>query len=226
MSGPELVTALFSIIVIDIILGGDNAVVIAMASRSLPPEQRKKAIFWGTLGAVLARASLTGVALLLLEIPYLKLVGGLFLVWIAVKLLCDRRELEPGVKSGKSLFEAIKIIIVADLIMGIDNVIGVAGAAHGHFPLVVLGLAISVPIIVWGSTMILKLMVKFPAVIYIGAGVLAWTAGKMAAEDDLLHRLFRPYGNFHEIIIPLVTVAAVLLIGQRFNSRSAQKAEL
>lgn len=226
MSGLELVTALFSIVVIDIILGGDNAVVIAMASRSLPPEQRKKAILWGTLGAVMARASLTGVALLLLEIPYLKLVGGLFLVWIAIKLLCDQRELEPGVKSGKSLFEAIKIIIVADLIMGIDNVIGVAGAAHGHFPLVVLGLAISVPIIVWGSTMILKLMVKFPAIIYIGAGVLAWTAGKMAAEDDLLHRLFMPYGNLHEIIIPLVTVAAVLLTGQRFNRRAAKKAEM
>ncbi len=226
MSPFELFSALFAIIVIDIILGGDNAVVIAMASRCLPEEQRKKAILWGTVGAVAARASLTGIALFLLKIPYLQMVGGLFLVWIAVKLLTDRTEMDPNVKSGKSLFEAIKIIVAADLIMGVDNVIGVAGAAHGNFMLVVAGLAISVPIIVWGSTMILKLMVKFPAIIYIGAGILTWTAGKMITEDKMIHNLLKPYNNLYEIIIPAVITVIVTLIGMRINSKPVEKAEM
>ncbi|GBF32937.1 integral membrane protein [Desulfocucumis palustris] len=226
MTPFELLSALFSIIIIDIILGGDNAVVIAMASRCLPEEQRKKAIIWGTVGAVAARAALTGVALFLLKVPLLHLVGGLFLIWIAVKLLTDRTEMDPEVKTGKSLFEAIKIIVVADLIMGVDNVIGVAGAAHGHFLLVVGGLAISVPIIVWGSSMILRLMVKFPAIIYIGAGVLTWTAGKMIAEDKIIHNLLRPYNNLYEIIIPAVITVIVILIGVKINSRPVEKAEM
>lgn len=226
MSGFEFFVALFSIVIIDIVLGGDNAIVIAMASRALPPEQRKKAILWGTIGAVAVRSALTGGALFLLRIPYLQLVGGLLLIWIAVKLLTQQKEDEKEIKSGKSLAEAIKIIIAADLIMGVDNIIAVAGAAHGNFYMVLAGLAISVPIIVWGSTFILKLMEKYPVIIYLGAGVLALTAGKMITADRTVYNVLTPRIPFHEVIIPLVVIMLVTLIGIRNNRKVVQKSEI
>ncbi|RYD03948.1 hypothetical protein N752_17855 [Desulforamulus aquiferis] len=182
----QFLGALLTIIVIDIVLGGDNAIIIAMASKNLPVEQRKKAIIWGTFGAVAIRAALTVVALQLLKIPLLQFVGGLLLVWIALKLLKQDHQCDVNVKAGCTLREAIQTIIIADVVMGVDNVLAIAGAAHGSVTLVIMGLAISVPIIVWGSTLVLKLMDRYPIVTQIGAGVLAWTAGSMISMIELL----------------------------------------
>ncbi|KLR75335.1 membrane protein, partial [Geobacillus sp. T6] len=174
----EFWTALLSIIIIDLLLAGDNAIVIGLAARNLPKHQQKKAVVWGTVGAVVIRALATIFVVWLLKIPGLLLVGGVLLVWIAYKLLVEGKG-HDDVEAGGSLWEAIRTIIIADALMGLDNVLAVAGAAHGSFLLVILGLLISVPIMVWGSTLILKWIERFPIVITIGAGVLAWTAAKM-----------------------------------------------
>ncbi|MDD3270010.1 MAG: TerC family protein [Syntrophomonadaceae bacterium] len=207
----ETLFALASIVVIDIVLGGDNAILIALASKNLAVEQRKKAMFWGVIGAVGVRAALTTVALYLLKIPLLQFAGGVLLVWIALKLLLEEKQVEC--ESASCLSEAIKIIIVADVVMGIDNVIAIAGAAHGSVLMVVLGLAISVPIIVWGSTFILKWMEKYPAIVYLGAGILAWTAGQMIASDPIIAREIGVYIPYLEWLLPLLVLIGVILGG-------------
>ncbi|NLC06618.1 MAG: TerC family protein [Syntrophomonadaceae bacterium] len=216
--------ALFSIVVIDLVLGGDNAIVIALAAKSLPPEQRKTAIIWGTLGAVGVRVSLTAVALYLLSIPLLQFVGGLMLVWIAFKLLLNDNQngtnKAGGIKSGKNILDAVKIIILADLLMGIDNVIAIAGAARGSIFMVMFGLAISIPIIVWGSTFILRLMERFPFIIYLGGGVLAWTAGQMIAEDPIILREAGYFIPCFEIIVPVITLILVLSLGYYLKQKN------
>lgn len=171
---PEFWTILFSIIVIDLALAGDNAIVIGLAARNVPKEQQKKAILWGTLGAIVIRSLLTLAVVWLLKIPGLLLAGGLFLIWIAYKLLVEDKKQGSNVKAGKSMGDAIKTIIMADAVMGLDNVLAVAGAAHGHFLLVVMGLLVSIPIVVWGSSIIIKWVERYPWLIYFGAGVLAW----------------------------------------------------
>lgn len=211
MTGLETLFALASIVVIDIVLGGDNAILIALASKNLAVEQRKKAMFWGVIGAVGVRAALTTVALYLLKIPLLQFAGGVLLVWIALKLLLEEKQVEC--ESASCLSEAIKIIIVADVVMGIDNVIAIAGAAHGSVLMVVLGLAISVPIIVWGSTFILKWMEKYPAIVYLGAGILAWTAGQMIASDPIIAREIGFYIPYFEWLLPLLVLIGVILGG-------------
>lgn len=211
MGWSELMFALFSIIIIDIILGGDNAVLIALASKNLPPQLRKKAMLWGVVGAVSVRGLLTSIALYILKIPYLQLVGGLVLVGIAVKLLIDKQEVE--VDSGNSLLEAIKIIIIADVVMGIDNVLAIAGAAHGSVWLVIIGLAISVPIIVWGSSFLLGWMEKLPVIIYIGGGILAWTAGKMIVSDKAIVARISTLLPYYDLVIPALILLLVLFYG-------------
>lgn len=177
-------TALAAIIVIDLVLAGDNAIVIALAARSLPKNLQRQAIIWGTVGAITVRTAMTLVVVWLLQIPGLMLVGGLGLIWIAYKLLADDPSGEDAHGTGANTFwGAMKTIIVADALMGIDNVLGVAGAAHGSFDLVVIGLLISVPIVVFGSTLVLKLVERFPSIIYIGAGVLSLTAAKMILNE-------------------------------------------
>ncbi|MFZ5642848.1 MAG: TerC family protein [Bacillota bacterium] len=215
MTAPEIIIAVLSIVIIDIVLGGDNAIIIALASRSLPPEQRKKAIIYGTVGAVVIRITLTGFALYLLKIPLLQFVGGLLLVWIALKLLLKDKDVEC--REGKNLLDAIKVIILADVVMGIDNVIAVAGAAHGNLLLVILGLIISIPIIVWGSTIMLKWLERFPAIVYIGAGVLAWTAGKMITEDAIIYREVGRYVPYFELAVPAAVLLIVLSTGFYIN---------
>jgi YjbE family integral membrane protein len=180
MTGAEFWAALGAIVVIDLVLAGDNAIVIALAARNLPERLRRRAIVWGTLGAVLVRIGMTACVLWLLEIPGLRLAGGVLLVCIAWRLLApeekpEGREIAPA----KGFWDAMRTIVVADAVMGLDNVLGVAGAAHGSLPLVALGLAISVPIVVWGSTVILRWLERFPALLYVGGGVLAWTAAQM-----------------------------------------------
>jgi len=190
----EFLTAHFwlavgQIIMIDVLLGGDNAVVIALACRKLPPELRTKGILWGTAGAIFLRVVLIAFALTLLAVPYLKLVGAVLLIWIGVKLLAPGDEDEhSSIEGSDRLWAAVKTVIVADLVMSVDNVIAIAGAATGageqhQLPLVIFGLLVSVPIIIWGSQMVLKLMDRFPIIITIGGMLLGWIAGTMAHTD-------------------------------------------
>lgn len=186
---PEFWVAVGQIIMIDILLGGDNAVVIALACRKLPPKQRTQGIIWGTAGAILLRVILIFFALTLLAIPYLKIVGALLLVWIGVKLIApDDEDSHGDIQASDKLWAAVKTVIVADLVMSVDNVIAIAGAAEGaggdhKMPLVVFGLLVSIPIIVWGSQLVIKLMDRFPAIITIGGMLLGWIAGTMAVTD-------------------------------------------
>ena len=180
--------ALGQIIIIDILLGGDNAVVIALACRKLPAAQRTKGIIWGTAGAIILRVILIVFAMTLLELPFLKLVGAVLLVWIGVKLLAPDEEGHENIQSSDKLLAAIKTIIIADLVMSVDNVIAIAGAAQGSHQdhqvlLVTLGLLISIPIIVWGSQLVIKLMERFPMVIVLGGMLLGWIAGGMLVTD-------------------------------------------
>ncbi len=190
LSGPWW-SALLAIILIDLVLAGDNAIVIALAARSLPKELQKKAIVWGTVGAIVVRTLMTLVVVWLLKIPGLMLVGGLGLLWIAYKLIADQGggDEEHG-PAANTFMGAMKTIVVADALMGIDNVLGVAGAAHGAMDLVVIGLLISVPIVVFGSTMVLKLVDRFPIIIYVGAAVLAYTAASMIVGEPILSDWF------------------------------------
>lgn len=201
----EFLMALLAIIAIDLVLAGDNALLIGLAARDVPKELQKKVIAWGTAGAIIIRLVFTLVAVKLLEIDGLLLVGGIMLVFIAFKLLVDNNDHE--VKAKNTFWGAMGTIIVADALMGIDNVIAVAGAAHGSFLLVVIGLLVSIPIVVWGSTFIIKWMEKFPIIITIGAGILAWTASKMIVKDGYVHEFFTnpllKYG-FEALVVILV----------------------
>ena len=183
-------SALLAIILIDLVLAGDNAIVIALAARKLPPALQRKAIIWGTVGAIVVRSAMTLVVVWLLKIPGLMLVGGLGLLWIAYKLLADTDDGSEHDVQVNSFWGAMKTIIVADALMGIDNVLGVAGAAQGSFDLVVIGLLISVPIVVFGSAIVLKLVERFPIVIKLGAAVLAYTAAMMIINEQLIKSFF------------------------------------
>lgn len=185
---PQFFSALLAIIIIDLVLAGDNAIVIALAARKLPQHLQMRAVIWGTAGAIAVRVLLTLVVVALLKIPGLMLAGGILLIWIAYKLLAsdDGGGSHVGGTSVTSFWSAIRTIMIADAVMGLDNVLGVAGAAQGSFLLVVIGLLISIPIMVWGSRLILKLVDRYPAIIYIGAGVLAWTSAKMILHEPLI----------------------------------------
>jgi YjbE family integral membrane protein len=187
---PEFFSALLAIVVIDLVLAGDNAIVIAMAARNLPAHLQKKAIVWGAVGAIVVRSAMTLAVVYLLKIPGLMLVGGLLLVWIAYKLLNPGKEDGDGHDhASTSFWGAMKTIVIADAVMGLDNVLAVAGASHGSYVLVVLGLLISIPVVIWGSTQILKLVERYPSVTYIGAGILAWTAAKMMIAEPIVRGL-------------------------------------
>ncbi|MFY0543383.1 TerC family protein [Brevibacillus sp. H7] len=220
---PEFWSGLLAIIVIDLVLAGDNAIVIGMAARNLPAHQQKKAIFWGTVGAVVIRALATLAVVWLLKIPGLLLVGGLMLIWIAFKLLSEESDHE-SIKAGGSLWAAIRTIIVADAVMGLDNVIAVAGAAHGSFLLVVIGLLISVPIMVWGSTLVLKIMERYPVVIYFGAGVLAYTAGSMITHEKLISSFFDANPVFKWIVVAIIVIG-VIVLGRMKNRQQKRMME-
>jgi YjbE family integral membrane protein len=206
LATPEFWSALAAIVVIDLVLAGDNAIVIALAARNLPRALQRRAVVWGSVGAVAVRASLTVAVLWLLEIPGLMLAGGLLLVWIAYKLLAgsDAGE-EHEVAPAKSFWAAMRTIVVADAVMGLDNVLAVAGAAHGSVLLVVVGLAISILIVVWGSTLILKWIERLPALLYVGGAVLAWTAAKMIADEPL----YEAWLQARPGLKPLVFIAVI-----------------
>jgi len=231
----EFLTAHFwlavgQIIMIDILLGGDNAVVIALACRQLPPHQRTKGILWGTAGAIVLRVILIAFALTLLAIPYLKLVGGALLVWIGIKLLVPEDEDEHShIKASDKLWGAVKTVIVADLVMSIDNVIAIAGAAQGageqhQLPLVIFGLLVSIPIIVWGSQLVLKLMDRFPFIITVGGMLLGWIAGTMVHTDPGLVQ-YLPQDKAWNYALGTAGALIVLVVGKLMQrGRTAQTA--
>ena len=219
--------AVAQIILIDIVLSGDNAVVIALACRNLPKEMRRKGVMWGVAGAVGLRVVITAFAVVLLDLPYLKLIGGVLLLWIGVKLLLP----EDGHGEGKigaadNLWGAVRTIIVADLVMSIDNVIAVAGAAHGSLPLLVFGLAVSVPLIVWSSQLMLKLMDRFPVIVTLGAALLGWVAGGMMATDHAVKPWFDEHLAYAATIMSFVGAVLVVLVGSVLAARRIRSGKL
>jgi len=213
----EFFLSLLQIIMIDLVLGADNSIVIAMACRNIPVEQRNKVIFWGTAGAIIVRILLTVIIVALLNIPFLHLAGGLLLVWIAYKLLVEEENKE-NVKAGATVGAAIRAIITADIIMGLDNVLAIGGAAKGHYLLVVLGLLISIPIIVFGSKLVLKMFEKLPWLIYAGGGILAYTAGEMITAEHFLQNWIKQVPELYlNYAIPLVVVIVVIACGYLTN---------
>jgi YjbE family integral membrane protein len=221
MLDMDFLTALLSIVAIDLVLAGDNAVVIALASRNLPVIQRNKAIYWGTFGAILIRTLMTLVAVWLMKIPYLQATGGLLLIPVAIKLL-KKDDSEEHISASSSFWGAIKTIIIADAIMGVDNVLAIAGASHGNMTLVILGLAISIPIVVWGSKWISGLMTKYPVLIYAGAGILAWTAGSMVMSDKIIGSYLSSVISFASWLCPLLITLFVLAVGKQLEKRQEQ----
>jgi YjbE family integral membrane protein len=204
---------LAQIIMINIVLSGDNAVVIALASRSLPARQQKQAILFGSFGAIFLRVILTYFAVLLLGLPFLKLVGALLLGWIGIQMLAPD-DGEEEIDGAAHLWAAIKTIIVADFIMSLDNVLGVAAAAKGSVLLLVIGLGISIPIIVYGSTLVLKLMTRFPVIVTVGGGVLGWVAGEMLVSDPALQPFIDGRAHWLHDLAPAIGAAFVVLAGK------------
>lgn len=205
----EFLSALLAIVMIDLVLAGDNAIVIALAARNLPASQKQKAILWGTVGAIAVRTAMTLVVVWLLKVPGLMLAGGALLVWIAYKLLTDKQDESEHVSAADNFWGAMKTIVIADAVMGLDNVLAVAGAAHGSFLLVVLGLLISVPIMIWGSQLILKFVERYPAIIYIGGGVLAWTAATMITHEPMIKPFAEANGWFSPLVIATVMLGVL-----------------
>lgn len=206
-----ILSKIFSIIVLNLVLSGDNAVVIALATRKLPASSQNKAIVIGTAGAVVLRILLMLIAVELLTVPYVKIIGAILLFYIAYDLLKTNGE-ETEVKSETTLLSAIRTIIIADLVMSLDNVLAIAGVADGHFMLAGLGLIISIPIVIFGSQVILKLMDRFPWLIWVGALLIAYTAGSMLVEDHFIHHLLRGLSNGHIVSL----ASCVLLAGMYF----------
>ena len=227
----EFLTAQFwlavgQIIMIDILLGGDNAVVIALACRQLPPQLRTKGILWGTAGAIVLRVILIAFALTLLQLPFLKLVGAALLLWIGVKLLVPDDDEHASIQGSDKLWAAVKTVIIADLVMSVDNVIAIAGAATGagaqhQMPLVIFGLLVSIPIIVWGSQLVLKLMDRFPLIITAGGMLLGWIACTMAHSDPAV-KDWLPQTSVWSYGLGLAGAMGVLLVGGLLKKKSLQ----
>ena len=224
---PDFWLAVSQIILIDILLGGDNAVVIALACRDLPAKQRTQGIVYGTIGAIVLRVILIAFALALLALPYLKLIGAALLLWIGVKLLKPDDDAGHNVTPSDKLWMAVRTVIVADLVMSIDNVLAIAGAAQNagqthQLPLVIFGLVVSIPIIVGGSQIVLKLMGRFPIIITLGGMLLGWIAGQMAYSDPALLG-YAPKSKSFEYAAALCGASAVLLFGKFFPMRQPLK---
>lgn len=219
----DLWVALVSLVIINIVLSGDNAVVIALASRRLPANQQRQAMWWGSLAAVVLRVVLTFVAAALLALPYLESIGAVLLLWIAVKLVRHQHDETARVGAKGDLAGAIRAIIVADATMSLDNVIAVAGAARGHFLLLTLSLLISIPIIVGGSRLVMMLMQRYPVIIYLGGAVLGWTAGEMVVADPAMAFLFAGLVGW-TLKVPAVLGALFVLVVTKLSASVKIKA--
>ncbi len=227
LSSPQFWSALGAIMLLNLVLSGDNAIVIAMAARNLPPVHQKKAIVWGTFGAIAVRIVMTLVVVWLLKVPGLKFVGGLALVWIAVQLVASGDDGDDHNKGGATFWDAMKTIMIADAVMGLDNVLAVAAAAHGDLVLVIIGLFLSIPIVVFGSTIVLKIMNRYPIVIWIGVALLGWTAGLMMWEEAMLKPYLDPYHSWEKVFIgavTLITLGIAYLLYQKSKKSQAQTA--
>jgi len=218
---PAFLTGFFTIIGIDIILSGDNAVVIALAARSLPEHQQKRAVFWGAGVAVGLRVALATIALQLLRLPYLKLAGGVMLLWIAVKLLLPSGEAD--IEPADHLWAAIKTIVVADFVMSLDNVVAVAAAARGSVTLLAIGLIISIPLVVFGASMLMKLMERWPIIITIGAALLGWTALEMMVTDVSLEAWFHSMPRYLHYVFPAAGAFFVVFVGKWYALHIARR---
>ncbi len=219
LSTPDFWIGLIKIIWINIILSGDNAVVIALAARSLPPEQQRKAILWGSGAAVVLRIVLTVVAAWLLELPYLQIVGGLLLLWIGYQLLSEGEEEEGESKEYGTLGAAVRTILLADLVMSLDNVIAVAASAQGNMVLLILGLAISIPLVIFGSTLMIKLMERFPIIVVLGAALIGWVAGETIMSDVAL-KPFMDANPWMHYVAAVVGAALVVILGKAAAARA------
>ena len=218
LTDPVFWTALAKIIGVNIVLSGDNAVVIALAARSLPPRQQKKAIFWGSGAAIIMRIILTLFAVALLSLPWLKLIGSVLLLWIGTKLLIPEDE-DPDINSSDNLITAIKTILIADLVMSLDNVIAVAAAAGGSVLLLILGLAISIPLVIFGATLLVKVMERWPIIITIGAGLLGFVAGEMAWEDIAIASFTSQFPHLAKWVVAVAGAAFVVILGLALAKR-------
>jgi YjbE family integral membrane protein len=230
LSTPTFWLALGNIMLVNIVLSGDNAVVIALASRSLPPAQQKKAVFYGSAAAIVMRIILTIFALQLLTLPYLKIIGAILLFYIGLQLMIEEEESDEE-HTHASLWDAIKTIMIADLVMSLDNVMGVAAAANGNVTLLVVGLAISIPVIIFGSTLILKLMERFPVIIVLGAALLGYLAGDMLFSDVATAPWLHAHLPHHEVLVPglnsmlslpgVVCAIAIVVLGKWLARRNS-----
>lgn len=220
--------AVLQIIMIDILLGGDNAVVIALACRNLPPKQRLQGVLWGTAGAIVLRVILIAFALTLLTIPYLKIIGALLLAWVAIRLLVPEDEEHGNINSSVTIWAAVKTIIIADFVMSLDNVIAIAGAAQMADPdhqlgLVIFGLLVSIPIIVWGSTLILKMIDRFPSIVTFGAGLLGWIAGGLLVTDIAYVQYFGEPSTAVHYGAQILGAIFIITLGKFMANRKAKK---
>jgi YjbE family integral membrane protein len=218
LSNADFWIGLVKIVWINIILSGDNAVVIALAARSLPPEQQKKAVMFGSGAAVVLRIVLTVVAAKLLELSFLQIVGGLLLLWIGYQLLTGEEDEDGESKGTGTMFAAIRTILIADLVMSLDNVIAVAATAQGDMLLLILGLAISIPLVIFGSTLMIKLMDRFPVIVTLGAALIGWVGGETIVNDRLLHDYAIGHPWLHYVAAAAGAVL-VVAVGKWMNSR-------
>ena len=223
LTDPLLWTALLKIIGVNIVLSGDNAVVIALAARSLPAKQQKQAIFWGSGAAIIMRIILTLFAAALLALPWLKLIGSVLLLWIGVKLLVPEED-DEDVSASDNLMVAIRTILIADLVMSLDNVIAVAAAAGGHWGLMIVGLAISIPIVIFGATLLVHLMERFPIIVTIGAALIGYVAGEMGWEDEAIGAFTHQFPDYMKYVSAVVFAAFVVILGNWIASRQKKKA--
>jgi YjbE family integral membrane protein len=220
---PQTWLAAAQIIYINILLSGDNAVVIALACRDLPPTQKRWGVIWGAAGAIVLRIVLTIFAVSLLELPWLKIVGGVLLIWIGIKLISEEEGQgdEQSVQASNRLWSAVRTVIIADLVMSVDNVLGVAAAAKGSVPLLVFGLLVSIPLVIAGSQIILKLIERFPIIILVGGALLGWIAGKMLVEDTALAPWIASNAAWIQWAGPLAGVA-IVIAGAQWMKRQAK----
>ena len=220
LTSPEIWVALFQICVINILLSGDNAVVIALACRDLPLKQQKQAFAIGAIGVIVLMTALTGFASYLMSLPYLEIVGSVLLLWIGIKLLAPGDPDEGEAAASAGFWDAVKTIIIADIVMSLDNVLGMAGAAKGHLGMLFVGMVITIPLILFGSAMIMKLMERFPIFITFGAGLLGWVAGEMAIADPAFKDAIESHAHYMEFVAPLVGAAAVVVVGRLLARRA------
>jgi YjbE family integral membrane protein len=222
LSGPEMWVALFQICVINVLLSGDNAVVIALACRDLPLRQQKQAFAIGAVGVIVLMTALTAFAAYLLTLPYIEIVGSALLLWIGVKLIAPGEEGEGAERAGSGFWDAVKTIIVADIVMSLDNVLGMAGAAKGHLGMLFVGMVITIPLILFGSALIMRLMQRFPIFITFGAGLLGYVAGEMAVADPAIKDGIAMHAHYMEFLAPVLGAMAVVTVGAVLARRRAE----